>query len=299
MSGRRYGHVLLVLVIGAFWGLNWPAVKTILGEIPPWTLRALGFTLGAALLAGIARVCGQPLLPPRSERWPLAAAGLLTVFGFNVLTAFGQLHTETSRAAIIAFTMPMWAAALSVPFLGERMTPNRVASLALGMLGLAALLQADLAGLLADPVGPLCMLAAAVSWAAGTVALKRREWSVRPVARAAWMVGCSAPPAIAAAFVAESPAAIPWPSTTVLLVLAYHVVFPMVVCHAAWVSLVGGLPASVAAIGTLLIPVVGVFSAVALLGDPLTAAKLAALALVLASIALTFARRSRATGPSR
>ena len=295
MSGHRYRDVLLVLVIGAFWGLNWPAVKTILGEIPPWTLRALGFTLGAALLAGIARVCGQPLLPPRPERWPLAAAGLLTVFGFNVLTAFGQLHTETSRAAIIAFTMPMWAAALSVPFLGERMTPNRVASLALGMLGLAALLQADLAGLLGDPVGPLCMLAAAVSWAAGTVALKRREWSVRPVARAAWMVGCSAPPAIAAAFIAESPAEIPWPSTTVLLVLAYHVVFPMVVCHAAWVSLVGGLPASVAAIGTLLIPVVGVFSAVALLGDPLTAAKLTALALVLSSIALTFARRPRRT----
>jgi len=296
VSAHRHRDVALVVIIGVFWGLNWPAVKTILGEIPPWTLRALGFTLGAVLLAGLARACGQSLLPQRSQRWPLTVAGLLTVFGFNVLTAFGQLHTQTSRAAIIAFTMPMWAAALSVAFLGERMSALRAASLALGMLGLAALLQEDFAGLLRDPVGPLCMLGAALSWAAGTVALKRREWSVRPIARAAWMVGCSAPPAIAAAFIAESPASIPWPSATVALVLAYHVLFPMVVCHAAWVSLVGGLPASVAAIGTLLIPVVGVFSAIALLGEPMTTARLVALALVLSSIALTFARRPGARG---
>ncbi len=291
MSEHRYREVFLVLVIGVFWGLNWPAVKIVLAEIPPWTLRAIGFTLGAVLLAGLARLYGQPLLPERAQRWPLTVAGLLTVFGFNVLTAFGQLYTETSRAAIIAFTMPMWAAALSVLFLGERMTAVRAASLALGMLGLAALLQENVAALLRDPVGPLCMLGAALSWAAGTVALKRRAWTVRPVARAAWVVGCSAPPAIAAAFIAESPAQIPWPSATVLWTLAYHVLFPMVVCHAAWVSLVGGLPASVAAIGTLLIPVVGVFSAIVLLGEPLTASKLVALVLVLSSIALTFARR--------
>jgi len=67
--------------------------------------------------------------------------------------------------------------------------------------------------------------------------------------------------------------------------LAFHIALPMAFCYAAWTVLVERLPASVAAIGTLLIPVVGVVSANLAFGDPLTAQKLIALALVLASIA--------------
>ncbi|WP_442905541.1 hypothetical protein [Halomonas sp. BC04] len=45
-----------------------------------------------------------------AEEWPwLMIAGLFTILGFNVGTAFGQLHMPTSQAAIIAFTMPCWA----------------------------------------------------------------------------------------------------------------------------------------------------------------------------------------------
>ena len=42
MTAIRYGELALVATIGLLWGLNWPAVKFILGELPPWTLRATG-----------------------------------------------------------------------------------------------------------------------------------------------------------------------------------------------------------------------------------------------------------------
>jgi drug/metabolite transporter (DMT)-like permease len=67
----------------------------------------------------------------------------------------------------------------------------------------------------------------------------------------------------------------------------------MVICYALWTSLVGRLPASLAAIATLLAPFVGVASAVALLGEPLSWQKTLALALVLGSIALGFLRLPR------
>ena len=102
------------------------------------------------------------------------------------------------------------------------------------------------------------------------------------------MVGVSAVPTVICAFVFEAPAEQAALSLPVLAVLIYHIGFPMIVCHAVWVSLVGRLPASVAAIATLLIPVVGVISAALLLGDELGAGKLVALALVLLSVALTF-----------
>ncbi len=278
----------LVIALGVFWGLNWPTVKVLLAIIPPFTLRAIGLTLGAVGLAVLAVAMRQSLAPARADLFPLAVAGILSILGFNVMAAFGQLMTETSSAVIVAFTMPMWAALFSVLYLGETLTPNRVLSLAIGMAGLAVLVHGDVAAFVARPAGPLCMLAAALSWAAGTVALKARRWSISPIARAAWLVGLSAPFAILAAILFED-----WQTASDLtpslgLVLAYHVVFPMIVCHAVWVSLVSRLPAYVAAIGSLLIPVVGVASAALFLGDRLTGSKLLALTLVLASVALTF-----------
>ncbi len=84
------------------------------------------------------------------------------------------------------------------------------------------------------------------------------------------------------------------PSTPVLLTLAYHALGPMVVCYALWTALVGRLSASVAAITSLLAPVVGVSSAVVLLGDAVTWQKIVSLGLILLSIKLAIAPQAEA-----
>ena len=279
-----------MIIIGVFWGLNWPAVKFILTEIPPWSLRATGLSFGAILLAALAIYFRQSLRPARAELFPLVIAGLLSVLGFNVFTAFGQLHTQTSTAVIIAFTMPMWTAVLSVLFLGESLTGRRIAALAVGLSGMLLLAVDDFSGFVAQPLGPLYMLGAAISWAAGTVVLKSRTWSIKPIAQATWMLGVSAPLAILAGFLTEYEGQIELPSPTVMMTMAYHILFPMVICYAAWSALVGRLPASVSAMGTLLVPVVGLISATLLLGDELSWQKIAALICVLLSIGLSFAK---------
>jgi drug/metabolite transporter (DMT)-like permease len=85
-------------------------------------------------------------------------------------------------------------------------------------------------------------------------------------------------------------------SRPILAVWAWHAALPMVLCYALWTSLVARVPASLAAIATLLAPFVGVSSAILLLGDPLTWQKALALALVLGSIALGFLRLPRRAG---
>lgn len=283
------GHIdsralLLILGIGLFWGLNWPAVRIGLTELPPFTLRSVGFLAGGVLLALVARLRGETLLPTRAELPALTAAGLLSVMGFNVLTAFGQLATETSRAAILAFTMPLWATLMAAA-LGERLTLERMLALAAGMAGLALLLGQDLGEVGRSPLGSLLVIGAALSWAAGTLVLKSRAWSLGPVALAAWLIGVSTPPVLLASALLDQPWRLGWPSPLVAGAMLYHIALPMVFCHAAWVILVGRLPAPVAAIGTLLIPVVGVLSAVLVLGEPLGLRKIAALLLVTGAVA--------------
>src|SRR5438445_7885775 len=100
--------VLAVPLLALLWGLNWPAVKTVLTEVAPWTLRTLGMGAGALLLMSLALLRGQSLRVGR-DQWPrLVVAALLSVGGFNLLVAFAQLSGTTSRAAIVRFTIPIW-----------------------------------------------------------------------------------------------------------------------------------------------------------------------------------------------
>lgn len=290
MEGDAGGALWPILTIGLLWGLNWPAVKVILSEIEPWTLRAVGLGAGAVLLALLARLRAESLMPPPGTLPRLAAAGLFTVFGFNILTAFGQLQTETSKAAIIAFTMPVWATLLSVAVLGERVGPRRVAAIGLGMVALGLLVAEDPAGLVAAPAGPLFMLGAALSWAVGTVLLKGAAPEMGPVARATWLVGVAALPAVLGAAAIAPPADAAMPSAPVLAVLAFHIAGPMVACHAAWVVLVGRVPVAVSTVGTLLIPVVGVVSSALLLGETIGPLRVLALAAVVGAVALAVRR---------
>ncbi|MEM7211665.1 MAG: DMT family transporter [Pseudomonadota bacterium] len=285
--------LLAVGLIGLLWGLNWPTVKVLLTEIPPITIRAISLSIAGGVLCLGVWMRGDRLRPAPGEMWPLLLAGLLTVFGFNVLVTFGQIFTETSRAAIIAYIMPALTAMFSVAFLGERLGPNRIVALLLAIVGIAVMASENLGYLLANPLGPLIMLGSAVSWALGIVASKARTWTIGPTAQAVWFLGASGICCWPLVFVFEPLSGLAMPSPKVLWVMAFHIIGPMLLCYALWTTLVDRLPASVAAIATLLAPVVAVGSSMLLLGDPPTWQKLMALSLIVASIALTFLRPIR------
>ncbi|KAA0013602.1 DMT family transporter [Billgrantia pellis] len=292
-TGGTAGTLLLIGAIGLFWGGNWPAVRFSLMDIPPFTLRAIGFGTGALMLLGWAWLRGLPLGIGRGERCWLIVTGLFTILGFNVGTAFGQLHMPTSQAAIVAFTMPCWALLMAKGLLDERVTTRQWLGLALGQTGLLMLLgpaawQAGFDGL----VGPFLMLGAALSWALGTVLIKRRgEWQAHPVVITGWQFAlCSLPVAMLAA-AHESPAAISTWRTTTWLGLGYHLVFAICLAQMLWFRNVNRLTVGQATISTLIIPVVGVTSAIVLLGEPWTLQVMLALCLILAAVVSVMARR--------
>ncbi|MFN3260838.1 MAG: DMT family transporter [Pikeienuella sp.] len=294
-GGSRYGTALIVLAVGLLWGLNWPAVKFMMTELPPLTVRALAFPMAACLLALVALALGHRLLPPREEIPALVRTGLLSVFAFNALTSIGQTLTEASKAAIVAYTMPALTAVLAAFFLGERLTGRRVAALGIGLAGLAALGWGSYAQVAAAPAGLLVMLLAAFCWALGNVSMKARNWALSPLARTVWFFVVSTAAIWPVVLMLEEPWTVPLPSAPVLATLAFHVLGPMVVSYTLFAVLVGRLPASVAAIATLTAPVVGVLSSILFLGEAATAAKAVALLLIVASIAMTLAPRRGAS----
>ena len=275
----------LVAAIGVLWGLNWPAVRIILEDLPPWTTRAVGLGCGALALFLLAHFGGRRLAVPGGQRLHLVIAGLLNIAGFNILLAFAQLATATSRAVIVTFTMPLWAALLARLVLGERLDVARRLALALGAAGIVILLLplAIRGGL---SIGLLYALGGGFSWAAGTVYLKTGQIGLDPLALAAWQLAVGAAAAGLGALVFEGWSGLRPLHDAAVLALVYHILFAQALAYAVWFSVIARLPAATAALGTLVIPVVGVGSSALILGERPTPADLAGFALILAAAAL-------------
>ncbi|MEL7469042.1 MAG: DMT family transporter [Pseudomonadota bacterium] len=275
---------IMLASLGLFWGLNWPGMKIALGEITIWWFRAMSVAAGAVGLLGIAVLSGQRVWPARSEIRPLLICTVFNVLGWHLFTGYGVSLMPAGRASIIAFTMPVWAAILAVWLLGERMTAYKIFGLLLGVAGLAVLIGPDLAVFQQAPLGALFMLGAAITWAIGTVLFKKFQW-ISPVASLiGWQLAIGAViMVIGAASLEPLPDPTTW-SIQVILALAYLFAVPMVYCQWAYFSVVRIFPAAIAAIGTLAVPVVGVFSSALLLGEAVGTAEILALVLIVSAL---------------
>jgi drug/metabolite transporter (DMT)-like permease len=196
------------------------------------------------------------------------------------------LRMNASRAVIIAFTMPLWATALSRIVLKEQIRPPRIIALGIGLCGLGFLIWPELHAVGAAPVGALFMLAAAISWATGTVLIKRTRWTTPTTVLTGWQLLLGSIPVVIGALLLE-PIGLSFNiSLKALAALSYIIIFPMIYCHWAYFTLVRIFPASVAAISTLAIPVVGVFSSAIILREPVGLNETAALVLVISALSM-------------
>ena len=285
-------YILSFLIVGFLWGLNWPAVKIILTEVPPLTMRAVSFTAAAIILSLIVLRSKQSFLLQRDEVIPTAIVGIFLIFGFNVLTAFGQMIVEASKATIIAYTMPSITAVLAAFYLKERIRPKSIWALLIAMTGLAIMVSADITPLIQKPIGPIVMVLAALSWSIGNVGLKSVDWRLQPLPLTVWFFVFSSLIAWPLVLVYEPLEAQAWPSLNVLAMLGFHVLGPMVTCYLLWAVLVSKLPATIASISILIAPVVGVLSSSIFLGEFLSWQKIYALTTIIISIALVLTSKN-------
>jgi drug/metabolite transporter (DMT)-like permease len=274
--------LLLVPLLGLLWGFNWPAVRISLTEIAPWTLRAGGMTFAGLALVAVALARGISLKVPTAH-WPrLIVAGILSIAAFNILLAFAQLMAPTSRAAILTFTMPVWATLMAWPVLGERFDRPRLIGLGLGIAGLLCLgLPLIRAGQLSP--GLALALLASLSWALGTIVTKRWPVAAPTLTIAAWqlLIGGAAAGIGMLAF-----EGVPVPKTLsppVAAALTFHILGAQALAYFLWFTVIARLPAGIASLGTLMVPAVGALGSVLLLGERPAASDWLGLVLVVAA----------------
>lgn len=279
----RAGLVLLAL-LSLGWGFNWPVMKAVITEIPRLIFRGDCILLASIGLFGIAWLSGQSLRVP-AGRWPqLLSLAICNIVGWNVFMIYGLSLLPSGRAAILGYTMPVWSALLSVWLLHEPLTSRRVAGLALGMGGMGLLIGAEFEKLGSAPTGVMLMLLAAIFWAGGLVIYKRDPPPMPISSLTAWQALIGGLPIAIAGHAMES---VEWGQISFWPWFGfwYNVFIALLFCYWAWNKLVQMVPAAVSSLGSLIVPVIGVFSGIVFLGEVPHWQDFAALVLVLAAIA--------------
>ncbi len=274
---------LMVIVMGLAWGINWVAARIILEALPPWTMRAIGIGLGTLMLFGAAAIRGVPLSILRRDWAKVVIAGFFNVAAFGAGSAYAQVYGTTSRAIVIAYSMPIWAALLAQLVLKERLNAIKLAALALCAAGLAILIW-PLARI-GFPLGALLALGCAWSWACGTIFLKWARIEAPILATAAWQLLFGWLMLAAGMLVFDGlPQLWPLPGHIVAWI-GYNGLIGMGLAYFLWFVVVERLPATTATLGSLLVPVVGVIGSALLVGERPSLNDIVGFALIFAAAA--------------
>jgi drug/metabolite transporter (DMT)-like permease len=278
---------LPILVLTLVWGCNWPVLKMGVTELAPLTFRSLTLPLAALGLLLVARASGDSIRVPRAL-WPkLIVLALFNIGGWNGFVLFGVQQLPAGRSAILAYTMPIWATLIAAIVLHERLSSRKLVGLALGVAGMSVLIGEQISVVRAAPSGALLILAAAITWAMGTVLLRKWQLPIAQNTLSGWMMLLGwIPLAVLAPFFDPQPLATELAnlSTRGWFAIGYNIFLAGTLAHWAWFTLARTLPVAVSSLSSLPVPVVGVLSGMLVLGERPGAQEWIALALVVAAL---------------
>ncbi|MCC6474430.1 MAG: DMT family transporter, partial [Burkholderiales bacterium] len=250
----------LIATLAILWGLSWPLMKLALFEMEPLRFRVFSVAVGALGLWLVALASGVSMRITQRQFWCIAGVSLFTAVGWGLTMSYGLRLMASGRAAILAYTFPVWSVPLSAWLLGEALSARRLLGLALGMAGLALLLGDEIYAVGRSPVGALLMFGTAACWAVGTILAKK--WSVPVPASvfAAWVNIVGFVVLLPISLAVESGPFLPVGfATGPMLGTLYSGFVASLLCQWAWFKLVAVTTATVSSLSILAVPIVGVF----------------------------------------
>jgi drug/metabolite transporter (DMT)-like permease len=289
-SAKRPRLALVVAALGVLylvWGSTYLGIRVAIDTIPPLLMASVRFALAGIVLYFWAVRQGDTRgdRPGRRQWVATAVVGVLLLAGGNGGVTWAEQFVPTGVAALLIASVPIWIVVFAHFTGDDRITWPVAVGLAVGIVGVAILVQpgADSGKHLA---GSLVLLAAAFAWAAGSVYARRAPLPRRPlVATGMEMIGGSVALLVLAAVTGElsrvHPERISWQSVVALL---YLTVFGSLLAFSSYVWLLRHTRAAVAGTYAFVNPAVAVVLGWAFLGEALTTRVLAAGAVIILAV---------------
>ena len=266
----RAAYLMLAAMAVCFGG-TWVPAAVAVESVPPFTIAAVRFGAASILLYLWARLANRPLSPIAPRDWPMIIGLAVTaVAGYNWLFLTGLTLAPASDGAIIVPGLaPVFTVIIATAVLGERLGARGIVGLAVAAVGLYLVVrpggEAEGTRLLGDAM----FLAGAVLWGVYSVLARVASRRFNPVSTTLYGIAVGSLILVPLALLEGGMTPLVSAPIEALAGIGYLAIFGTV---AAFVLLnlgVARIGASRASAFALLVPVVGVLTSVAFLGEEL------------------------------
>lgn len=187
MNKRRLISLFAAFVL---WGSQYVISKIALRTVPPVTLLALRYLVSVPALFIVLRL-RHALTPIKKGDWPiLFAIGFTGYFASFCLQMLGINRLTGSVSSLLGAMNPIFIPILAAFFLHERITPAKIACVALSMAGVVVIVGVD--GTV-DASGALLMLASVFLWSTASIIIRRVGGRYDPMQIALIAILCALP----------------------------------------------------------------------------------------------------------
>lgn len=187
MNKRRLIPLFAAFVL---WGSQYVISKIALRTVPPVTLLALRYLVSVPALFIVLRL-RHALTPVKKGDWPiLFAIGFTGYFASFCLQMQGINRLTGSVSSLLGAMNPIFIPILAAFFLHERITPAKIACVALSMAGVVVIVGVD--GTV-DASGALLMLASVFLWSTASIIIRRVSGRYDPMQIALIAILCALP----------------------------------------------------------------------------------------------------------
>src|SRR5271170_3758616 len=264
------GALALLTTLWLSWGISYPVMGFALAAVDPLILRTAVMVLAGVFLLACAAATAKRLWVPRALWRDVAISAFCNMTVCQMGITLGVYYVGPGRSSVLIYTMPLWAVAV------------------------AALLAQDLSQVRNAPLGVLANLVAAIGFGFGAVWTKRTAWPLDMTALTGWQLLVSAVPLVLVWLVVGPPFEPARLDGAHWAAIAYMALIGNALAYLVWFRLVRRLPATVAGIGSLVVPCVGVLSSALLVDEAIRPTDLIALALVCSALVLVLLEPRRA-----
>ena len=282
-------HVGLLAALAAVWGGSYLLIKYALEDFEPAVIVWIRCVLAGIVLYAVMRLRGggaearaaNAELRVRPGRAILLGA-LAIALPFNLIT-FGELEVPSGMTAVLIAPASLFVAAFA-PFIDvtEKVRSSALGGMLLGLAGVALLVGLESVHSLGEFLGSLAMLGAAACYALSSFVVKRYKGltSVTTSFISILVASVLTLPAAIATAPSEMPGLRPLLSVLVLGVVGTALAFVI------FYKLIAETGAGRASLVSYLAPGIALFYGALLLDEPITAASIGGLALILGGVAL-------------
>lgn len=286
MKGQYLRAYLALGVICIVWGTTYYALGIGVKSIPPFIFSGIRQVVAGGSLLLILYFSGKARNITINDWLIQAIPGFLMISLGNGLVGWAEMHIPTGLAALIVAILPVYVVAINFFSGGDKRIPNRdiIIGLILGCLGIVLIFRDNLKDLFNPDylLGMLLCFLACLTWAIGTLFIKKRKPVHPPLVNAAMQMFTGGIFLFIMSLLWDDYSRVVEVLPESIWALIYLTLFGSLLAYSCFVIALEKLPAAVVSVYAYINPFIALLMGYFLLDEPLTLITIIALMVTLA-----------------